>query len=172
MGRTRSPFCKSKDQIALAIDMNCLDVSAIYRKASSWAKVALVLGCSSWAGKSVFQHCERKEAARGEFCHPTWTWWFCCTMRGVPSSALILHDTSIYNLLASAWQALIFAKSNCTKIKVEFQSPRSKTKYKQNQKGVTSQKCEIVNVDHHYDAHKNLPLTSNNAKSHKANTQI
>lgn len=171
MGRTRSPCCKSKDQIALAIDMNCLDVSAIYRKASSWAKVALVLGCSSWGGKSAFQHCERKEAARGEFCHPTWTWWFCCTMRGVPSSALILHDTSITCLLLPG-KALIFAKSNCTKIKVEFQSPRSKTKYKQNQKGVTSQKCEIVTVDHHYDVDKNLPLTSNNAKSHKANTQI
>lgn len=92
-------------------------------------------------------------------------------MRGVPSSALILHDTSITCLLLPG-KALIFAKSNCTKIKVEFQSPRSKTKYKQNQKGVTSQKCEIVTVDHHYDVDKNLPLTSNNAKSHKANTQI
>lgn len=40
-----------------------------------------------------------KKLQGGEFCHPTWTWWFCCRMRGVPSSALILHDTSITCLL-------------------------------------------------------------------------
>ena len=143
MGRTRSPCCKSKDQIALAIDMNCLDVSAINRKASSWAKVCIGFGLL---------------ILRREICIPTlWTKRSCkgWVLSSNMNMVILLYDercsifrshTSwyVYNLLASAWQALIFAKSNCTKIKVEFQSPRSKTKYKQNQKGVTSQKCEIV----------------------------